>query len=457
MNLQESIRRILREEVNSVNMKTIQSELSNILGASNFKNGNRVEFKSNIGSFDSSFDIIIDRLDQKTLDFINKFMSEKGWFPTNIGLVDFKQHIYSSNFQNYIGQEDVQIGYEANTGKQIVLKQSKIYHVTPNIFVNNILNNGIILKSESKLSNHPERIYLYLNKDNSKDMVTTLWNSLSKERQQTIEDYYVLEIDVTQIPNHKFYHDPASIITFDAIYTNQSIPKSAIKVVDKINTNDLKIYDKDEVLTPEQERQKREERKRKEEERKKKEKEDSVKDLEFEKNYEQIPDDIKNMSIDDLFESKKERKFLNSSNLFKKTIRRILREENKKPGLLRAIEEDGLFQVIQDTGLSMEQIILKYDNLPREVFERYIKDFLNEEGYHQTDGAVQLGYEVEIQTNVYIDHFYMKGDKVTVETRRYNDYNEQTEGYIESLSNLTDEEIFNIVDDMTSWSNQNDL
>ena len=147
---------------------------------------------------------------------------------------------------------------------------------------------------------------------------------------------------------------------------------------------------------------------------------------------------------------------LKNDNL-QESIRRILREENKKSGLLKAIEEDGLYQFIQDTGLSMGQIILKYDNLPREVFERYIKDFLNEEGYHQTDGAVQLGYEVEISHNLYVNHFYMKGDKVTVETRRYNDYNEQTEGYIESLSNLTDEEIFSIVDDMTSWSDQNDL
>ena len=130
------------------------------------------------------------------------------------------------------------------------------------------------------------------------------------------------------------------------------------------------------------------------------------------------------------------------------SIRRILREENKKSGLLRAIEEDGLYQVMQDTGLSMGQIILKYDNLPREVFERFIKDFINEEGYHQTNGAVQLGYEVEILHNIYVNHFYMKGDKVTVEIRGYNDYNEQTDGYIESLSNLTDEEIFNIVDDM---------
>ena len=131
------------------------------------------------------------------------------------------------------------------------------------------------------------------------------------------------------------------------------------------------------------------------------------------------------------------------------SIRRILREENKKSGLLRAIEEDGLFQVMQDTGLSMGQIILKYDNLPREVFERFIKDYIHEDGYHQTDGAVQMPYEVEISHNIYVNHFYMKGDKVTVEIRGYNDYNEQTDGYIESLSNLTDEEIFSIVDDMT--------
>jgi hypothetical protein len=137
------------------------------------------------------------------------------------------------------------------------------------------------------------------------------------------------------------------------------------------------------------------------------------------------------------------------NNDLQESIRRILKEENKKSGLLRAIEEDGLFRVMQDTGLSMGQIILKYDNLPREVFERFIKDYIHEDGYHQTDGTVQMGYEVEISHNIYVNHFYMKGDKVTVEIRGYNDYNEQTDGYIESLSNLTDEEIFSIVDDMT--------
>ncbi len=125
--------------------------------------------------------------------------------------------------------------------------------------------------------------------------------------------------------------------------------------------------------------------------------------------------------------------------------------ENKKSGLLKAIEEDGLFQIMQDTSLSLPQIYTKTGELPREVLERYIKDFIDKTGYHQTNGTVQMGYAVEIQKNIQIEHFYLEGDKVTVEIRGYNDYNEQTDGYIENLSNLSDDEIFTIVEDMITW------
>ena len=50
-------------------------------------------------------------------------------------------------------------------------------------------------------------------------------------------------------------------------------------------------------------------------------------------------------------------------------IRRILREETKKSSLLMAIEEDGLYQVMQDTGLNLKQIKSKIGEIPREVFE----------------------------------------------------------------------------------------
>ena len=133
-------------------------------------------------------------------------------------------------------------------------------------------------------------------------------------------------------------------------------------------------------------------------------------------------------------------------------IRRILKEENKKTGLLRAIEEDGLFQVIQDTSLSLPQIYTKTGELPREVLEGYIKDFIKQEGYPGwINGSVQLIFTVEIQKNIQIDQFYMEGDKVTVDISGYNDYGKQTDGYIESLSNLSDDEIFTIVEDMITW------
>jgi hypothetical protein len=379
MNLQKQIKRILREEVGSVDMKTIQSELTNILGPSKIKNGNRVEYKYKFGSFDSRFNIVVDRLDQRILVFINDFMSKKGWFPTSIGLPDMKQHIYSKSFQNYIGKDDVEIGYESNTGKEINLKQSKVYHVSPDTFVNNIIENGIVLKSESKLGDHPERIYLYLNKDNSKDMVTTIWGSLSQERKETIKDYYVLEIDLSQIPNHKFYHDPASMVTLGAIYTNQSIPKSAVKVIDKINTNDLKTYDEDKVMTPEQEREEREERKRREEERIRKEKEDLVRDAEHKKNYEQIPDDIKNMSIDDLFESK---------NLHE-NIKKVLREEiNPSIYVRRRIQcFDEFVNKLENNELDVPVIRngrLNWGNY-QIILTAYMRDYCGEYGYYDKD------------------------------------------------------------------------
>ena len=124
--------------------------------------------------------------------------------------------------------------------------------------------------------------------------------------------------------------------------------------------------------------------------------------------------------------------------------------DDKNQSLLSLIEEHGLYEFMKMTGLSMGQIILKYDNLPREVLEGYIKDFIKQEGhpswYH---GSLVLMFAVEIEKNIQIENFYLENDKVTVEISGYNEHGEQTDGYIESLSNLTDDEIFTIVDNMS--------
>ena len=133
-------------------------------------------------------------------------------------------------------------------------------------------------------------------------------------------------------------------------------------------------------------------------------------------------------------------------------IRKVLREESQKQSLLTLLNQHGLYEFMKMTGLSLKQIKSKIGELPREVYERYIKDFIKQEGYPGwINGSVQLIFTVEIQKNIQIDQFYMEGDKVTVDISGYNDYGKQTDGYIESLSNLSDDEIFTIVEDMITW------
>lgn len=128
--------------------------------------------------------------------------------------------------------------------------------------------------------------------------------------------------------------------------------------------------------------------------------------------------------------------------------------EDKNQSLLSLIEEHGLYEFMKMAGLSLPQIYTKTGELPKEVFERFIKDFIKQEGYPSwMNGTFELIFAVEIQKNIQIENFYLEGDKVTVEIRGYDDYNQQTDGYIESLSNLSDDEIFTIVENMINFTN----
>jgi len=49
-----------------------------------------------------------------------------------------------------------------------------------------------------------------------------------------------LQINLSQIPNHKFYSDSESNLSFVAIFTLQPIPNSAINVIKKIPVTELK-------------------------------------------------------------------------------------------------------------------------------------------------------------------------------------------------------------------------
>jgi len=126
--------------------------------------------------------------------------------------------------------------------------------------------------------------------------------------------------------------------------------------------------------------------------------------------------------------------------------------EDKKSRFLSTIEEDGLFQVMQDTGLSLPQIYTKTGELPREVLERYVKDFIKNDGNQfgsgsDEDTGLMLG--MEISSKKEIESFYLSKGVVTVEVNEFDSNGRKVAGSYERLSNLSNEEIFIIVDELS--------
>ena len=122
--------------------------------------------------------------------------------------------------------------------------------------------------------------------------------------------------------------------------------------------------------------------------------------------------------------------------------RNLQESEDKKSRFLSTIEQDGLFQVMEDTGLSLPQIYTKIEELPREVLERYIKDFLEKD---------EIGWDLSIQIspNKIVDSFYLSDGVVTIEVNEVDSRGRVVAGSFERLSVLSDEEIFSLVNEMS--------
>ena len=123
-------------------------------------------------------------------------------------------------------------------------------------------------------------------------------------------------------------------------------------------------------------------------------------------------------------------------------IRKVLREESQKQSFLSLVEEHGLYEFMKMTGLSIKQIKSKTGELPREVLERYIKDFLEKD---------EIGWDLSIQIspNKIVDSFYLSDGVVTIEVNEVDSIGRVVAGSFERLSVLSDEEIFSLVDEMS--------
>lgn len=128
--------------------------------------------------------------------------------------------------------------FVTDPGREAFPSGDKAYHITPDIYIDSIMQSGLTPRTESKVSSHPERIYLLLNpEDTFKDLARSLWKSTPY--QEMIKNYHVIEVDLTQLPEHRFFIDEESLLTYVGIFTTQAIPADALTVIQTIQVEKL--------------------------------------------------------------------------------------------------------------------------------------------------------------------------------------------------------------------------
>jgi hypothetical protein len=173
----------------------------------------------------NSFSIKTFSTDINTLNNgIIKDANNLGWFPSYI---ETEEYTGKWN-EKYFKEGEIKLRFEAKFDEEIVENIPDIlYHITPTQNADKILKIGLVPKSRSKASYHPDRVYL------SKDL-EDIENLGEMFYQKTgVKDWSILKIKTDMIPGDylKLYTDPNYI---NGYYTLNNIPPQAIEKVKDI-------------------------------------------------------------------------------------------------------------------------------------------------------------------------------------------------------------------------------
>ena len=187
------------------------------------------------------FEVKIYRKDLGLLDsMVSSMNNVYGWFPSYM-LSETMDKKFSEEFLNEFKEEletqildEFVIRFEA---KFSIVKDQKmlpdyIYHVTLKTKLEKIKRIGLKPSSESKQSNHPERIYFTLSLNDARKLIPVFVKN--KKGITTFDDYCILKIHVpTLYPGILFYEDPMFMF-FEKIgvYTMSNINPGTISLTE---------------------------------------------------------------------------------------------------------------------------------------------------------------------------------------------------------------------------------
>lgn len=172
---------------------------------------------------------------ENNIEKINKKMISYGYFPAYI-IGDKKSIKYSKDKLDILLKENsiyLKIKYEAKYDTEIINQPDHLYHLCPDISYKKIEIMGLTPKTQSKISTHPERIYLLepCSNDEMEDIAFELWEK--HKNRYLIKYYYMLLIDLEKLKIH-LYKDPNFLMTNGGVWTYENIPPIYITLEKKI-------------------------------------------------------------------------------------------------------------------------------------------------------------------------------------------------------------------------------
>jgi hypothetical protein len=174
---------------------------------------------------ENTFLVEIKKIDKPELDKFLKYTNNLGWYPLWLSTSNYSGK-WNPKLFNYDRSEII---FEAKFDEEIVENiPSILYHITPTQNADKILKIGLVPKSRSKASYHPDRVYLGRSIDGVEKLAPQMYQRTGDK------NYTILKIDTEMVPGGylKLYTDPN--YSKEAFYTLNNIPPQAIEKIKDI-------------------------------------------------------------------------------------------------------------------------------------------------------------------------------------------------------------------------------
>lgn len=169
-----------------------------------------------------------------------KYINTLGYFAATFKVLGKDQEVSPDNYNNFDDANDVlnvidnaqQVWIEIEAKYDDLTEDtlSFFYHLTSKNALNKIKKQGIVPRSKSKKSHHPDRIYIVDDLKSLKQLLIQFSEIEGKE----LSDYVVLKIDYNLTNNPKIYNDP-NFLSLGYYVVDNIPPEAIVETIDAVD------------------------------------------------------------------------------------------------------------------------------------------------------------------------------------------------------------------------------